>query len=121
MALVRITWCIMDAILAVDVQINIRMLIAITIYCSTSFFNYNAGVQVKSCLPSLSTLHIMDFLDITSVCYLRNASIERLCEDLNNIVGHGIWYYIFDVENTNWLWLVNDIFTTLISDKVLCG
>ena len=63
----------------------------------------------------------MDFLVFTSVSYLSNASIGHLCEDLNNIVGRGIWYDTFDVQNTKWLWLVNDIVTTLNSAKVLCG
>ena len=48
-----------------------------------------------------------------------NSSIRRLCEDLN-IVGQGIWYDTFQVQNTEWLWLVNNIVTTMNSDKV-CG
>ena len=34
----------------------------------------------------------MDFLDFANVSFGPNASIGRLCEDLNNIVGYGIWY-----------------------------
>jgi hypothetical protein len=63
----------------------------------------------------------MDFLDCANVSFLSNSSIGRLFEDLNNIVGQGIWYDTFQVQNTKWLWLVNDIVTTMNSDKVLCG
>jgi len=45
----------------------------------------------------------MDFLDFADVSFLHNASMGRLCEDLNNIVGHGIWYDTFQVQNTEWL------------------
>ena len=63
----------------------------------------------------------MDFLDFADVLFVPNASIGRLCEDLNNIVGYGIWYDTFQVRNTEWLRFVNDIVTTLNSDEVLCG
>jgi len=36
-------------------------------------------------------------------------------------VGNGIWYDTFQVQNTEWLWLVNNIVTALNSDKVLWG
>jgi hypothetical protein len=42
------------------------------------------------------------------------------CENLNNILRHGIWYDAFQVQNTKLLWLVNDIVETINSDKVLC-
>ena len=63
----------------------------------------------------------MDFLNLRDVSFLPDSSIGRLCEDLNNIVGKGVWYDMFQVKNTKWLWLVNDIVTTMNSDKVLCG
>jgi len=63
----------------------------------------------------------MDFLDFRAVSFLPNSSIGHLCEDLNNIVGQGVWYDTFHVKNTKWFWLVNDIVTTMNSDKVLCG
>ena len=63
----------------------------------------------------------MDFLDFRNVSFLPISSIGRLCEDLNNIVGHGVWHDTFQVRNTKWLWLVNDIVTSMNSDKVLCG
>ena len=63
----------------------------------------------------------MDFLDFRNVSFLPNSSIRHLCEDLNNIVGQGVWHDTFQVKNTKWLWLVNDIVTTMNSDKLMCG
>ena len=63
----------------------------------------------------------MDFLNFRDVSFLPNSSIGRLCEDLNNIVGQGVWYDTFQVKNKKWLWLVNYIDTTMNSGKVLCG
>jgi len=65
--------------------------------------------------------YIMDFLDFRNVPYLPNFSTGRLCEDFNNTVGQGVWYDIFQVQNTKWLRIVNDTVTTVNSDKVLCG
>jgi len=63
----------------------------------------------------------MDFLDFLNDSFLQNCSIGRLCEEMNNIVGQGDWYETFQVQNTKWLWFVNNIITTVNSDKVLCG
>jgi len=63
----------------------------------------------------------MDFLNFRLVSCLPNSSIGRLCENLNNIVGQCVSYDKFQVQNTKWLWLVNDIVTTMNIDKVLCG
>jgi len=63
----------------------------------------------------------MGFLKFGDVPILPNSSIGRLCEDMNNILGHGVWYDTFQIPNTKWLWLVNDIVTTMKSDKVLCA
>ena len=63
----------------------------------------------------------MDFLYFNDVSFHPDASIGSLCEDLNKIVGYGMWYDTFQVQNTKWLWLVNKIVTELNSDKVLCG
>jgi len=63
----------------------------------------------------------MDFLDFRNVSFLSNSSIGRLCEELNNIVWQGVWYDTFQVKNRKFLWLVNDIFISMNSDKVLCG
>jgi len=59
------------------------------------------------------------FSRIHHVSFLPNSSIGKLCEDLNTIVGKGIWYDTFQFQNTKWLWLVNNIVTTLNSDNVL--
>jgi len=63
----------------------------------------------------------MDFLDFRNVSFLPNSSIGRLCEDLNKIVGQGVWHDTFEVKNIKWWWLVYDIVTTMNSDKLMCG
>jgi len=63
----------------------------------------------------------MDFLEFTYVSFLPNLSIGKLCEDLNTTVRQGTWYDTFQVQNTKWLWLVNDIVTTMNSNNVLCA
>jgi hypothetical protein len=45
----------------------------------------------------------------------------QLCEEINTIVGQGIWHDIFQVQTTKWLCVVNDIVRTFNSVKVLCG
>jgi hypothetical protein len=62
----------------------------------------------------------MDFLDFADVSFLPNSSIDQLCEDFNTIVGKASWYDTYQVPNTKWLWLVNDIITSKNSDNVLC-
>jgi hypothetical protein len=62
----------------------------------------------------------MDFLHFGDVSFLPNASIEHLCEDLNNTVGQWTCYDTFQVHSTKWLWLVNAI-EAMNSDKVLRG
>ena len=66
-------------------------------------------------------LRIKGFLDFSDVSFLPTSSIGEMCEDLNIIIGLGIWYNTFQVQNTKWLWLVNDIVTTTNSDNVLCA
>jgi hypothetical protein len=61
----------------------------------------------------------MDFLDFVSVTFLPDSSIGQLCEDLNTMVGLSIWYDTFQVQNTKWLWLVNDSVANI--NNVLCG
>jgi hypothetical protein len=63
----------------------------------------------------------MDFLEFTDISFLPNSSIGKLCVDWNSTVGQGIWYDTFQVQNTKWLWLVNDIVTTMNSDNIHCG
>ena len=61
-------------------------------------------------------LGIMKFLDFENVSIRAKTNI-----DLNNIVGKGIWYDSFKIQNTKWLGLVNNVFATTSSDNVLCG
>jgi len=61
----------------------------------------------------------MDFLDFRAVSFFPSSSIGRLCDDLNNIVGQGVWCDTFQVQNKKWLWLLNDIVTTMNSDNVV--
>jgi hypothetical protein len=63
----------------------------------------------------------MDFLNFSDVSFLLNTRIGELCEDLSTIVGQGVLYDTFQVQNTKWLWLENDIVTTINSDKVRCA
>jgi hypothetical protein len=63
----------------------------------------------------------MDFLDFSDVSFVSNLGIGQLCEDLNSIIGQGIWYDTFQILNTRWLWLVNDLVTALNCGNVLCG
>jgi hypothetical protein len=44
-----------------------------------------------------------------------------LCENLNNVIGHGIWFDTYQVQNTEMLWFVNEIIETMNSDNMLCG
>jgi len=55
----------------------------------------------------------MDFLNFTDVSFNPKESVGQLCEDLNNIIGEGIWYDTFHVENTKWLEFVRDIITDM--------
>jgi hypothetical protein len=66
-------------------------------------------------------LRIMDFLSFSDISFLPNSSIGEMCEDLNTIIGQGIWYDTFQIRNTKWLWLVNNLVTTLNSDNTGCA
>ena len=63
----------------------------------------------------------MDFLEFFDVSFLPYLSLGKLCEELSTTVGQGILYDTFLVQNTKWLWLVNNIVTTMNSDNMLCG
>jgi hypothetical protein len=64
---------------------------------------------------------VMNFLEFTDVSFLPYLILGKLCEDLNTTVGQDIWYDTFQVQNTKWLWLVNNIVTTMKSNNMLCG
>jgi len=54
-------------------------------------------------------LHAMDFLHFDGVSFQHNIDIEKLCEELNNIIGNAVWYDTFNIRNTKWLWIGNNI------------
>jgi hypothetical protein len=62
----------------------------------------------------------MDFLLYNDVSFLPNSGIGHLCEDLNSVVGQGLWHDEYKVTNTQWLQLVSDIVEAMNSDTVLC-
>jgi hypothetical protein len=41
----------------------------------------------------------MDFLEFADVSFLPNTNIGRLCEDLYKIMGQGICYDTFRIQN----------------------
>ena len=63
----------------------------------------------------------MDFLHFGSVSFQPDTNIGHLCEELNNMVGNAVWNDTFNIRNTKWLWLVNDIVAAMNSDVILCG
>ena len=63
----------------------------------------------------------MDFLEYTDVSFVSDANIWHLCEELNNIFGGSIWYDTFKIQNTKWLWFVNDVVAAMNSNTVLRG
>jgi hypothetical protein len=67
----------------------------------------------SQCNQWYPVLCIMNFLNFSDILSLLNSSIRELCEDLNTIIGQRIWYDTFQVKNTKWLWLVNDLVTAL--------
>ena len=63
----------------------------------------------------------MDCLLYKCASFTPDSSIGQLCEDMNKIVGYGIYYDTFKIQNTKWIWLVNNFITIINSNKVLCG
>jgi len=66
-------------------------------------------MKFKSCFSSSSLVFItflyfsfgkLEFLDYEEVPFRSDANIGHLCNNLNNIVGKGIWYDTFQVQNT---------------------
>ena len=64
---------------------------------------------------------MMDLLDISTIAFGCGVDMNRLSNNLNQLVGVGIWHDTYKVQNTKWLWLVSDIVSAMNSDKVLCG
>ena len=63
----------------------------------------------------------MDFLHFGSASFQPDTNIGHLCAELNNMVGKAIWYDTFNIQNTKWLWLVNDIVPLMNTDGILHG
>jgi hypothetical protein len=63
----------------------------------------------------------MEFLDFKEASFRPDASVGHLCINLNNTIAIGIWHNTFQVQNTNWLWLVNNVVTSFNSDNMHCG
>jgi len=63
----------------------------------------------------------MECQQFQNISFSTNSSIGQLRIDLNEIVGQGIYYNTFKIQNTKWLWFVNDIFSALNNVKLLCG
>jgi len=61
----------------------------------------------------------MDRLLFKCTSFTPYSSIGQLCEALNKIVGYGIYYDIFKIQNTKWLWFV-DKFITIINSNRCC-
>jgi hypothetical protein len=64
---------------------------------------------------------LMDFLLFNDVSLPPKSGIGHLCEDLNSIVGQGLWYDEYKVTNTQWLQLVSDIVDAMNIDTLLRG
>jgi hypothetical protein len=64
---------------------------------------------------------MMDFLDYSDVSFGFGFDMGWLCKELHHIVGASIWYDTFSVQNTKWLWFVNDVVTAMNNYIVLCG
>ena len=63
----------------------------------------------------------MEWLIFERVSFLPDSSIGKLCKDLNKIAGRVIYYDIFEIQNTEWLWFISNTITTLNNDKIFCG
>ena len=68
------------------------------------------------------TLHLfqfakMEWLQFPKISFSTYSCIGQLCEDLNEIVGQGIYYDTFDIRNTKWFWFVSNIITVLNNDN----
>jgi len=58
------------------------------------------GVVQEDSVPQGLTNYTMNFLNSANVSYNPNESVGEFYEDLNNIIGQGIWCDTFHVQNT---------------------
>jgi len=63
----------------------------------------------------------MDCLLYECASFTPDSSIGQLCEALNKIVGYGIYYDTFKIQNTKWLWFVDNFIMIINSNTGLCG
>jgi hypothetical protein len=64
---------------------------------------------------------IRDFFLLNDISLPPKSGIGHLCEDLNSIVGQGLWYDEYNVQNTQCLQLDSDIIMAMNSNALLCG
>jgi hypothetical protein len=64
---------------------------------------------------------VLDLLDFSDISFVSGMGMKRLSDDLDHLVGVGLWHDTFTIRNTTLLWLVHDIVSAMKSDKVLCG
>ena len=62
----------------------------------------------------------MEWLHFEQMYFLPNSSMGQLCKDLNEIMGQGTYHDTFEIQNTKWLWFVNNIVTAISNDKAIC-
>ena len=63
----------------------------------------------------------MEFLDFSAISCGSNFDIGFVCTKLNTVVGAGMRFETFTVQNTKWFWLLKCIVAAMNSDRVLCG
>ena len=63
----------------------------------------------------------MEFLDFSAISFGSGFDMGIVCAKLNNVIGAGIWFDTFTVQNTKWLWLVKNIVAALNIGRELCG
>jgi hypothetical protein len=61
---------------------------------------------------------MMDFLHFNSVSFENDTNVGHVCEQLSTKIGCGVWHDTFQILNTKWLWLVNDIVAAMSNDKI---
>jgi len=59
--------------------------------------------------------------EIRKLIFLPDSSIGQLCEDLNEIVGQGIYYNKLEIQNTKRFGFVSNMVTAMSNNKILCG
>ena len=64
---------------------------------------------------------MLEFPEYDEGSFRPDANIGHLCDNLNNTVGKGIWFDTFQIQNTKWLWLVNNVIAVLNSDNIHFG